>query len=95
MDTAELAQWKRLQEIGRRLENLPENNQLESLQDKHRLLKGVLYWQASASYKPRLWQAKQQLGELDKKELRHRWQRAYGSAPPPRLGGDMMLLVVY
>jgi hypothetical protein len=65
LNTAETAQWKRLQEIGRRLENLPDHEQLEELQDKHRLLKGVLYWQASASYRPRLWQSKQQLAELD------------------------------
>lgn len=35
-----------------------------------------------------------ELDALDKKELRHRWQRAYGGAPPPRLGRDMMLLAL-
>ena len=35
-----------------------------------------------------------ELGELDRSELRNRWHRAYGFAPPPRLGRDMMLLAL-
>ena len=34
------------------------------------------------------------LDGLDKSELRHRWQLVFGSAPPPRLGRDMMLLAL-
>ena len=34
------------------------------------------------------------LDALDKRELRHRWQQAYGSAPPPRLGRAIILLAL-
>jgi hypothetical protein len=34
------------------------------------------------------------LDELDKAELRNLWHQAYGCAPPPRLGRDMMLLAL-
>jgi len=35
------------------------------LRDRQRQLQGILYWQLSTEFKPRLWQMKQQLAEVD------------------------------
>ena len=35
-----------------------------------------------------------ELGDMDKEELRSCWLKAYGCAPPPRLGSDMMILAL-
>ena len=35
-----------------------------------------------------------ELGDLGKAELRHCWQLAFGSYPPPRLSQDMLLLAL-
>lgn len=35
-----------------------------------------------------------ELDELDRSELRNHWHQAYGCAPTPRLGRDMMLLAL-
>ena len=56
--------WNSLRDIGNSLDQLPDSTAVEQLRDKYRFLKGVLYWQVNADYKPRLWQAKQQLAEL-------------------------------
>jgi hypothetical protein len=63
-NSTEAEQWRRLQDIGNRLDQLPDSTAIEQLRGKYRFLKGVLYWQVNADYKPRLWQAKQQLAEL-------------------------------
>jgi len=63
-NSTENRQWNRLRDIGNRLDQLPDSQAVEQLRGKYRFLKGVLYWQVNADYKPRLWQAKQQLAEL-------------------------------
>ena len=63
-NSTEHRQWNRLRDIGNRLDQLPDSQAVEQLRGKYRFLKGVLYWQVNADYKPRLWQAKQQLAEL-------------------------------
>jgi hypothetical protein len=65
-NSTENRQWNRLRDIGNRLDQLPASQAVEQLRGKYRFLKGVLYWQLNADYKPRLWQAKQQLAELGK-----------------------------
>ena len=62
--STETGQWIRLRDIGNRLDQLPNSPAMEQLRGKTRFLKGVLYWQVNADYKPRLWQVKQQLTEL-------------------------------
>ena len=63
-NSTEHKQWNRLRDIGNRLDQQPDSQAVEQLLGKYRFLKGVLYWQINADYKPRLWQAKQQLAEL-------------------------------
>jgi len=62
--STENKQWVRLHDIGNRLDQLPDSPAMQQLRWKTRFLKGVLYWQVNADYKPRLWQVKQQLAEL-------------------------------
>ena len=57
--------WQTLQSLGERLDRLPGTAKVNTLRDKQRLLQGVLYWNVSGDYVPRLWSAKQQLQELD------------------------------
>lgn len=61
----ELGQWRRLESIRTRLGGLPATGDVDALVQKQRLLQGMLYWQMAEDYKPRLWQAKQQLAEVD------------------------------
>jgi hypothetical protein len=61
----EARQWQRLAAIASRLNELPDTDQTVALRERQRLLQGILYWQLFADYKPRLWQMKQQLVELD------------------------------
>lgn len=61
----EFSQWQRLAEIKARLNGLPDSPEINALRDKQRRLQGLLLWQLNADYKARLWQAKQQLQELD------------------------------
>jgi hypothetical protein len=61
----EAGYWKRLAEIGARLDRLPPGDDTRALYEQQRRLRGVLYWQMNADYKARLWQTQQQLTELD------------------------------
>jgi len=61
----EAQQWQRLVAIGARLDELPDTEQVDALRDRQRQLQGILYWQLSTELKPRLWQMKQQLAEVD------------------------------
>ena len=58
--------WKRLTEIGARIDRLPRSEQVNALRDRVRRLRGTLYWQTNAEYKARLWETKRRLVELDK-----------------------------
>jgi hypothetical protein len=64
-NTAETQQLQSLSIIGTQLAGLPDRPEIRALRDKHRFLRGILYWQINSEYKQRLWQSKQQLSELD------------------------------
>lgn len=57
--------WQMLQALDARLAGMPETPDINALRDKQRRLQGILYWNVSSDYRPRLWSAKQQLRELD------------------------------
>jgi hypothetical protein len=61
----EAGQWKRLAEIGGRIDRLPVTDDSRALREQQQRLQGVLYWQVNADYKARLWKAKRQVAELD------------------------------
>jgi hypothetical protein len=61
----EAEQWQALAELGRRLEGLPDIDQVNRLREQQRRLKGVLLWQLSTDYKPRLWRARQRMNDLE------------------------------
>jgi len=60
----EARQWQQLEKISDQLEQLPNNPDINALRDKQQRLYGILVWQLHSDYKPRLWQARQQLDEL-------------------------------
>ncbi len=64
-DETETRQWHRLQAIKARLAGLPRQAGTDALRDKQARLEGVLRWQLHSQYKPRLWQAKRSLAELE------------------------------
>jgi hypothetical protein len=62
----EFRQWQRLVDIKARLNTLPDSPEINALRDQQRRLQGLLLWQINSDFKVRLWQARQQLQELDK-----------------------------
>ncbi|HUT42293.1 MAG TPA: hypothetical protein VM011_13255, partial [Gammaproteobacteria bacterium] len=54
----------KIQNINRKLDTLPVNSDTRPLRERLARVEGALYWQLSSMYKPRLWQAKRQLGEV-------------------------------
>ncbi|MEQ1581243.1 MAG: tetratricopeptide repeat protein [Steroidobacteraceae bacterium] len=63
---AEHEQWARIQHMETVLASAdPGDPAVEEMREKVRLLRGVVYWDLSASYKARLWREKKQLRELD------------------------------
>jgi len=48
------------------LDRLAGHEDVSRARDKYRLLRGLLYWDVSSDYRPRLWQAKKNLKELDR-----------------------------
>ena len=63
--SAETAHWQTLAEVEQRLQGLPDTDQVNHLREKQQRLKGVLLWQLSTDYKPRLWNARQRIHELE------------------------------
>jgi hypothetical protein len=51
----EQATWARLKAIEEYLAAHPDDPDLEEMRGKHRLMKGVMYWKLSESFKARLW----------------------------------------
>ena len=43
----------------------PDDPDLAQMRDKHRLMKGVMYWKLSASFKARLWNERRSVKELE------------------------------
>ncbi len=63
---AEHEQWTQIQRVEAALAGSePGDPALQELREKVRMLRGVVYWDLSASYKARLWREKKQLRELD------------------------------
>ena len=61
----ETRQWNRLASIAARIDRLPPDEDTRTLREKQQRLQGILYWQMNADFKPRLWQTKRQVAELD------------------------------
>jgi hypothetical protein len=63
---AEHERWMQIQRIEAALASgEPGDPVSQEMSEKVRMLRGVVYWDLSASYKARLWRAKRQLRELD------------------------------
>jgi hypothetical protein len=61
---AEQATWARLQRIEDYLAAHPDDPDLAEMREKHRLMKGVLYWRLAGSFKARLWNERRAVHEL-------------------------------
>jgi chromosome segregation ATPase len=57
--------WARLQRIENYLNSHPEDPELGEMRDRLRLLKGVMYWRLSQSFKARLWNERRSVKELE------------------------------
>jgi len=57
--------WARLKRIEDFLAAHPDDPDLADMRDKLRLMKGVMYWRLSASFKARLWHERQAVKELE------------------------------
>jgi hypothetical protein len=57
--------WVRLKRIEGYLAAHPDDPNLAEMREKHRLMKGVLYWRLSASFKARLWNERRSVKELE------------------------------
>lgn len=57
--------WARLQQIEDYLAMHPDDPALGDIRDRLRLLKGVLYWRLSESFKARLWNERRSVKELE------------------------------
>jgi len=89
----EQAQFSRLQRVEDQLSRFANRDDLQSARDKFRLLRGLLHWQVATDFKPRLWQAKKSLKELDQAldeagRRRVALQRARAEAPKGFEGYD-------
>ena len=57
--------WQRLKAIEDYLAAHPDDPDLAATREKFRLMKGVLYWRLSASFKARLWNERRSVKELE------------------------------
>jgi hypothetical protein len=67
--------WVRLKRIEEFLAAHPDDPDLAEMREKHRLMKGVLYWRLSGSFKARLWNERRSVKELEA-ELKETQKRA-------------------
>jgi tetratricopeptide (TPR) repeat protein len=67
--------WARLQKIEAYLAAHPNDPDLADMREKHRLVKGVMYWRLSESFKARLWNERRSVKELEA-ELKETQKRA-------------------
>jgi hypothetical protein len=67
--------WARLKRIEEYLAAHPDDPDLAEMRDKHRLMKGVMYWRLSESFKARLWNERRSVKELEA-ELKETQKRA-------------------
>jgi tetratricopeptide (TPR) repeat protein len=57
--------WARLKRIEDFLSAHPDDPELADMREQHRLLKGVMYWRLSESFKARLWNERRAVKELE------------------------------
>jgi hypothetical protein len=57
--------WARLKLIEDYLAAHPDDPDLAEMREKHRLMKGVMYWRLSESFKARLWNERRSVKELE------------------------------
>src|SRR5580692_92675 len=57
--------WARLKNIEDYLAAHPSDPDLAEMREKHRLMKGVMYWRLSESFKARLWNERRSVKELE------------------------------
>jgi tetratricopeptide (TPR) repeat protein len=57
--------WARLKRIEDFLAAHPDDPDLAEMREKHRLLKGVMYWRLSQSFRARLWNERRAVKELE------------------------------
>ncbi len=57
--------WRRLKRIEDYLAAHPDDPDLAEMREKLRLMKGVMYWKLSASFKARLWNERRSVKELE------------------------------
>jgi len=57
--------WARLKRIEDFLAAHPDDPELAEMREKHRLLKGVMYWRLSQSFRARLWNERRAVKELE------------------------------
>jgi len=57
--------WARLKRIEGFLANHPNDPEVAEMREKHRLMKGVMYWRMSESFKARLWNERRSVKELE------------------------------
>jgi tetratricopeptide (TPR) repeat protein len=57
--------WARLKRIEDYLTAHPDDPDLSDLREKHRLMKGVMYWRLSESFKARVWNERRSVKELE------------------------------
>jgi hypothetical protein len=57
--------WARLKRIEEYLTAHPDDPELAEMREKHRLMKGVMYWRLSESFKARLWNERRSVKELE------------------------------
>jgi hypothetical protein len=67
--------WARLRRVEDYLATHPDDPDLAEMREKHRLMKGVMYWRLSASFKARLWNERRSVKELEA-ELKETQRRA-------------------
>jgi hypothetical protein len=67
--------WQRLRRIEDYLAAHPDDPDLAEMRDKLRLMKGVMYWRLSSSFKARLWNERRSVKELEA-ELKETQKRA-------------------
>jgi len=67
--------WMRLKRVEDYLVTHPDDPDLAEMREKHRLMKGVMYWRLSGSFKARLWNERRSVKELEA-ELKETQKRA-------------------
>jgi len=67
--------WVRLRRVEDYLAAHPDDPDLAEMREKERLMKGVVYWRLSGSFKARLWNARRSVKELEA-ELKETQKRA-------------------